>query len=383
MTIGPAITRCLEFVVRVPHLLAFRKGMVGKAHPTGFVRWAKLIDGLVGWTLPTGPHERDAALVLRNPHRSKRYLWLRPLMSVAMPRAAALVLSSLFLFSGADTPVRTPNVPESALSAQLGRQSDSARPTPALEVGPSHAAQDTTRRGTVPWPPRPIRNFSFGVGETLHYDIGWQSIVAGKGQMVVNAPVDTNQRLCFPVVSTVESTPFFSTFYRVDDSAVSFIDVRQIYPVRFEKYLREGKYRSDQIADFDATTGKAYTPKDTLDIPAYVQDALSLLYYVRTLDMKPETEFTVDNFTGKKSYTLTVRILHRERIEVKAGTFSTIVVEPLLQAAGLFKQEGKLKVWLTDDRLHLPVLMKSKVLVGSIVAELTDYRLGTVRRYSP
>ncbi|MBI5868439.1 MAG: DUF3108 domain-containing protein [candidate division Zixibacteria bacterium] len=232
-------------------------------------------------------------------------------------------------------------------------------------------------------PPRPIRNFSFGVGETLHYDIGWQSIVAGKGQMVVNAPVDTNQRLCFPVVSTVESTPFFSTFYRVDDSAVSFIDVRQIYPVRFEKYLREGKYRSDQIADFDPTTGQAYTPKDTIDIPAYVQDALSLLYYVRTLEMKPETEFTVDNFTGKKSYTLTVRILHRERIEVKAGTFSTIVVEPLLQAAGLFKQEGKLKVWLTDDRLHLPVLMKSKVLVGSIVAELTDYRLGTVRRYSP
>jgi hypothetical protein len=73
--------------------------------------------------------------------------------------------------------------------------------------------------------------------------------------------------------------------------------------------------------------------------------------------------------------------LNRERIKVKAGVFNTIVVEPLLQAAGLFKHEGKLTVWLTDDGLHLPVLMKSKVLVGSIVAELTDYRLGRIRRY--
>lgn len=306
-----------------------------------------------------------------------------PVRGLLLPRAFSLGVVSLLLFSGADTPVRLSSERPPELIADLDQHPDSAKPAPALEIGSSHAVQDTARRGPLPWPPRPIRNFSFGVGETLRYDIGWQSIVAGRGQMVVNAPVDTNSRLCFPVVSTVESTPFFSTFYRVDDSAVSFVDVRQLYPIRFEKYLREGKYRSDQIADFDPTTGKAYTPKDTIDIPPYVQDALSLLYYVRTLELKPNTEFTVENFTGKKAYTLTVRILHRERIEVKAGTFSTIVVEPLLQAAGLFKQEGKLKVWLTDDRLHLPVLMKSKVLVGSIVAELTDYRLGTVRRYSP
>jgi hypothetical protein len=261
-------------------------------------------------------------------------------------------------------------------------ETDSSRSKPSIDVAGTGILTDSACFGPVPWPPRPVRNFSFGVGETLHYDIGWQSIVAGKGQMTVGQPVDTNQRLCFPIISTVESTPFFSTFYRVDDSAISFVDVRQLYPVRFEKYLREGKYRSDQIAEFDPTTGKAYTPKDTIPIPPYVQDALSLLYYVRTLDLKPDTEITVENFAGKKTYTLTVRVLHRERIEVKAGTFSTIVVEPLLQAAGLFKQEGKLKVWLTDDRLHLPVLMKTKVLVGSIVAELTDYRLGTVRRYS-
>ena len=299
-------------------------------------------------------------------------------LRISIRLLAAVSLVTLICLPGSSHRGEVSAAPEnSAIGPDSSRRITPDKPSEAGVLA------DSNWLGTVPWPPRPIRNFSFGVGETLLYDIGWQSIVAGRGQMTVGQPVDTNGHLCFPIVSTVESSPFFSTFYRVDDSAISFMDVRQLYPIRFEKYLREGKYRSDQIAEFDPTTGKAYTPKDTIPVPPYVQDALSLLYYVRTLDLKPDTELTLENFTGKKTYTLTVRVLHRERIEVKAGTFSTIVVEPLLQAAGLFKQEGKLKVWLTDDRLHLPVLMKTKVLVGSIVAELTDYRLGTVRRYSP
>ena len=47
-----------------------------------------------------------------------------------------------------------------------------------------------------------------------------------------------------------------------------------------------------------------------------------------------------------------------------------------MRTSGIFKHEGKLTVWLTNDRLKMPVLMKSKVLVGSISAELTDYELG-------
>jgi hypothetical protein len=69
-------------------------------------------------------------------------------------------------------------------------------------------------------------------------------------------------------------------------------------------------------------------------------------------------------------------VLERETISVPAGKFDCLVLEPLLTATGIFKHEGSIKVWVTDDRLHMPVLMKSKVLVGSIHAELEDYRLG-------
>lgn len=235
--------------------------------------------------------------------------------------------------------------------------------------------------GTGPWPPRPLVNWSFGAGESLTYSIGWEKITAGTGTMVVGQPVDTFGRVCFPIVSTVRSTPFVSTFFRVDDRVETIMDVRELFPLYFEKRLHEGKYRSTRKVRFDPLAGMAYTPKDTFPIPPYVLDDLSLLYHVRSMELSPGKDVFLDIYSGKKLYRLQVRIIKKERIKVDAGVFNTIVVEPLLQAAGLFKHEGKVTVWLTDDRLHLPVLMKSKVVVGSIVAELQDYRLGQLRRY--
>jgi hypothetical protein len=86
----------------------------------------------------------------------------------------------------------------------------------------------------------------------------------------------------------------------------------------------------------------------------------------------------VDNHTDKKNYPLEVKVLKKERVEVDAGTFDCLVVQPILQAAGVFEQKGTLTVWLTDDQKKMPVLMKSKVVIGSITTELTDYSLGRV-----
>ncbi len=239
-------------------------------------------------------------------------------------------------------------------------------------------AFDTTY---APYQFRPIDNLAFGVGETLKFAIGWEKIVAGHADVTIPEVVDYRGRTCFRVRSTARSTRFFSTFFKVEDWAESLIDAREIFPLHFEKYLREGKYTSDQIVDFYPELGVAMTRKDTVATPPYVQDALSLMYYVRTLPLKVGDTVRVSNFSKDQTYELEVRVTKRERIQVKAGTFNTIVVEPLLQAAGLFKHKGRLKVWLTDDRLKMPVLMKSKVIVGSIIAELEEYKLGRLARY--
>ena len=108
---------------------------------------------------------------------------------------------------------------------------------------------------------------------------------------------------------------------------------------------------------------------------------LSVLYFVRTQDLEVGKSVFVDNFTDGEKYALEVKVIGKEEVTVPAGTFECVVVEPLLQSVGVFRHEGKLKVWLTDDRLKMPVLMKSKVLVGSISAELSDFQLGDIETF--
>jgi hypothetical protein len=52
-----------------------------------------------------------------------------------------------------------------------------------------------------------------------------------------------------------------------------------------------------------------------------------------------------------------------------------VVVEPVLKSEGVFKSKGSIHVWLTDDGRRIPVLVKSKIPIGSISVSLTDMRL--------
>ena len=155
-------------------------------------------------------------------------------------------------------------------------------------------------------------------------------------------------------------------------------------PLRFEKHIREGKYVKDSGMRFDHSLRRAtYTNGKDFPFPEGSQDVLSAFYFVRSQALTPGAVLVVPNHTDGKNYPVEVRVLRRETVTVPAGTFACVVVEPLLKSAGLFKQEGSLTIWLTDDARRMPVLMKSKVAVGSIAAELESFRPGGTRQVVP
>lgn len=228
---------------------------------------------------------------------------------------------------------------------------------------------------------RYVENLAFGVGEKLYFNINYGFVNAGTATMEVADLIDYNDHPAFQIVSTAKSNNFFSTFYPVRDRVESIFDAVGLFSWRFEKVLREGSYRQNLKYEFDQMNHKVAYKDDTLDIASYCQDALSVLYYVRTQKLEPGKSIFVDNFTDGKNYPLEVKVLRREKVKVEAGDFDCLVVEPLLRSSGIFKHEGRLTVWLTDDRLRMPVQMKSKVVVGSITAELTGYELGRLEEF--
>ncbi len=228
---------------------------------------------------------------------------------------------------------------------------------------------------------RNVRNDAFGVGEKLRFDINYGFINAGSATMEILGPVEWNERACYQIRTLAQSNSFFTSIFPVNDTVTSILDGVGLCSWLFDKRLKEGSYKAQQVYHFDQIDHKVIFKGDTFSVEPFAQDPLSVMYFVRTLDLTVGSSVFVPSFADGKAKPLEVKALRRETIEVEAGTFKCIVVEPLLYAAGIFKHEGKLTVWLTDDRLRMPVMMKSKVLVGAITAELTEYELGEIQEF--
>lgn len=229
-------------------------------------------------------------------------------------------------------------------------------------------------------PLRVLPNEAFGPGEYLEYEVGYSFIKAGTATLEVRRKVNYKGYQSLELVSTARSYPALAKLYYVEDYNYSILDASGLFPWHFQKNVHEGGYQAFKAADFDQIKHKIYTPKDTLEASSdYVQDALSSLYYVRTIPLTVGQSVFLEAFSDGKKFSLEVKVVKKERVTVPAGTFRTIVVEPLLKTAGIFEHQGKIKVWLTDDRLRLPVMMKSRVLIGSISAQLKVFKLGERR----
>jgi hypothetical protein len=231
---------------------------------------------------------------------------------------------------------------------------------------------------------RTVENQAFGLGERLVFDVGYGFFHAGEAVMAVNSIDTLLGRPCYRVNFDVWSTGMFSFIYKVRDHYESLIDVSGLFPWKFEQRIQEGGYRREFSAVFDHYKGKALTSEGEFDIPEYVHDVVSAFYFVRTLDFtgkRPGEKIRLQNFYKDQAYPLDVKYLGRQTLEVDAGKFDCIIVEPLVKEGGLFKSEGRVIIWLTDDEQKIPVKVSTKVLIGSIDAELKEYSgvLGPIR----
>jgi hypothetical protein len=155
---------------------------------------------------------------------------------------------------------------------------------------------------------------------------------------------------------------------------MTLVSVNGIFPLQFEKHLRECSYKNDYWILFDQKKQKAYWRDTSFSVTEFTQDIISVFYYVRAAFPKQGKDLILDTHTDKKNYPLIVKYLGKEDIKVPAGVFHCVVVEPALKGEGFFKQKGTLKVWLTDDEKHIPVCMKSKIFaIGSVSANLISY----------
>ncbi len=213
-------------------------------------------------------------------------------------------------------------------------------------------------------------NTAFTVPEELTYEVSFGILSAGKAIMSLTEIDTINARPCFHIISKITSTGFFSNFFKVEDHIESLMDVAGLFPWRYEKHIREGKYKADRRTIFDPLRGLAFSGKDTIKIAPYSQDMLSIYYYLRTLDLKPGAAIPLDSYEDKEYFPLLIHVKKIEKIQVPAGTFECFQLEPGPRPGYTKEIKGQMWIWISTDRRRLPVKIKTKVSFGSLVMDL-------------
>jgi uncharacterized protein DUF3108 len=244
------------------------------------------------------------------------------------------------------------------------------------------AAVDTVLTANVQLPPAPevvpAVNHPFRAGESLKFSVQYGPIHAGSAYLEVAQSQDVGGHPTLLLQARAESNGFFSAFYKVRNRIQSYWDSDGGFTRRYVENRREGGFRAKDQIEFDYDKLEArYQDGRSYPIPPHVQDALSSFYFARMQSLPLGGSFVFDYHASRKSQPLEVRVLGRERVETPAGKFNCVAIEPKLKAGGIFKNKGQLVIWITEDERRMPVLMRSKVTIGSISVVLQEYKAGT------
>lgn len=213
----------------------------------------------------------------------------------------------------------------------------------------------------------------------IHY--GWFNAsfatLEVKEKMVGDTPV-------YHVKGRGKSTGLLHAFFKVDDTYESTIDRNTGLPIQFKRDINEGGHTKNKILWFNQRAQNVkvrdikHNKTEHYDTKPNVQDMISSFYFARNQieeNLKePGDEITIDMFFDEKNYKFKTVYLGRETIKTKFGKIETLKLRPYVQAGRVFKEQEGLTVWVSADKNKVPVKLSAKLAVGSLTADLEDYK---------
>lgn len=229
-----------------------------------------------------------------------------------------------------------------------------------------------------------ITNNAFKSGEYLNYRVYYSSslgnLTAGDATLTVSSWSENDGgtiKKQYRLTGTGNSRGMFNWFFKVRDKFESFVDSATLLPNVFIRKTHEGKYIQNDVVVFNRDKNEAKTNHKTITtIPDDVHDFVSSLYYMRTLsvnDFDADSMYYINFFLDDSVYISAVKYYGKFNVSTQLGTIRCLKIAPMMASGEVFAEKYPMFVWISDDKNHVPVLAKSKVIVGSVKMELTEY----------
>lgn len=227
------------------------------------------------------------------------------------------------------------------------------------------------------------QNFAFQKGEWLKFKMSYSNFLnAGFSTMEVRETTH-NQKEAFHILGKGKSTGIVSLFFNVTDDYQTFIYKESLLPYRFIRKINEGGYTKDEEILFNHDKKEAtvknhkHNTVDKHPIGEDIQDLLSSLYFLRNqnlTNLKAGDQIELKMFLDKETTNFKLHFLGKEVVKTKFGKVNALKFRPMVQAGRVFKAQESLTIWISDDENKIPLLIKASLAVGSLRADLDQYR---------
>jgi hypothetical protein len=162
-----------------------------------------------------------------------------------------------------------------------------------------------------------------------------------------------------------------ATFFRINNVWDSWVGLSDFTSRRFIQDHDEGGKKSR--AAYEILPDSGYYRREGVDTVAPTSalplDDAAFFYFVRLVELSPgRNEF--DRYFKPDRNPVVLEVVGRDTLDVPAGRFDCLVVQPIIKGGGIFREQADGRMWITNDSRRLVVQIKSKIAVFPITMRL-------------
>jgi len=210
------------------------------------------------------------------------------------------------------------------------------------------------------------------------YHFGWSGFTAGTGDIRFSKTPDKR----FQLEASGRTVGLVRALWKMDANYRGLVNPETLRPIeskQIENY-RKKKLVTD-LSFTDSGVTRARTENDGakstkgFNFPGLF-DLHSALLYLRSQPLTEHSVYRIVVYPATSAYLTTVRVLGRERVAVRAGTYNAIKVDLELKRLGKklelepHRKFRRATIWISDDANRIPLRIEAQIFVGTVFAEL-------------
>lgn len=222
-------------------------------------------------------------------------------------------------------------------------------------------------------------------GEKTVYKVfyNWNFVWLSAGEVVFEVKDEGD---VYHVEVTGRTYSSYEWFYKVRDKFHTYLDKATLRPKLYIRDIQEGTYYHYEkiVFDYKSNIINSYVGKSigstkltVLPMQENVYDLISTMYYLRSVDksdLQIKKKIPFKMILDNEIYNLNIHCKNESKISVKeSGSYNVFQCMADVISGNVFKSNASLQVNVGNDDNLLPVLIESRLRVGSVKAILKRY----------